>query len=205
MILILVAHPDDEVLGCGGTIAKYAKDGEDIVAVIISDGDPINKSQEFAIKRRKESIAAGKILGINDTVFIGLQDRPFGSDLKDKHIKGRIEKIINKLAPKIIFTHSPDDPHPVHASIARLAKEIASKTYTPIYTFTIGSPFKVKQRDMPRLYIDISNTFDQKKKALKEFHSQEHYLIYYKAVAFLSNKIAGMHSHHKYAEVFYKW
>ena len=86
-----------------------------------------------------------------------------------------------------------------------VAKEIASKTDTSLYTFSIGSPFKVKQRDMPRLYIDISDTFNKKKEALKEFHSQEHWLIYYKLIAQLSNKIAGMHSHNKYAEVFYKW
>ena len=53
MILILVAHPDDEVLGCGGTIAKYAEEGEDVVSVILSDGDPINNSKDFIIKRRK--------------------------------------------------------------------------------------------------------------------------------------------------------
>jgi N-acetylglucosamine malate deacetylase 1 len=204
MILILVAHPDDEVLGCGGTIAKYAEEGEDVVSVILSDGDPINNSKDFIIKRRKESISAGKILGINDTVFMGLPDRPFGSNLNNKSIKGRIENIITKLNPRIIFTHSPDDPHPVHASIARLAKEIAGKNI-PLYTFTIGSPLKVKQRHMPRLYINISETYNKKKQALREFHSQEHYLIYYKFVAFLSNKIAGMHSHNNYAEVFYKW
>ncbi|MBT3940577.1 PIG-L family deacetylase [Candidatus Woesearchaeota archaeon] len=205
MILVLVAHPDDEILGCGGTIAKYAQDGEEVISIIFSDGDPVHKSKDFTIKRRKESIAAGKKLGISDTVFLGLPDKPFIPLLKDKHILKRINNILNKLAPKVIFTHMPDDPHPMHANISKLVNELTKDRDIEVYTFAITSPLKVKQRDMPRLYIDISDTFDEKKAALKEFKSQEFWLMYYKNITFMMNKIAGLKSHHKYAEVFYKW
>jgi N-acetylglucosamine malate deacetylase 1 len=205
MILVLVAHSDDEVLGCGGTIAKYAKEGEDVVAIIFSDADPVNRSTDFIVKRRKESIEAGKILGIKDTVFLGLADNPFGAELKSKHIRKRLEKIINGFSPKVIFTHCPDDPHPMHAYIPKLVKEIVNDKDIEIYTFSIGSPFKVAQRDMPRLYMDISNTFELKRKALKLFKSQNNYIWYYKSIAYMLNKVAGLQSHHKYAEVFYKW
>jgi N-acetylglucosamine malate deacetylase 1 len=204
VILVLAAHPDDEVLGCGGTIAKYAKEGEDIISVIFSDGDPIKKDKEFIIKRRKESIAASKILGVRDTVFLGLPDNPFNHNISSKKIKDRIRKIIIKLKPRLIFTHSPDDPHPAHVAISKLATEINSETKAEIYMFAIGSPFKFKQREKPRMYIDISDTFSIKRKALQQFHSQEHYLIYFKFVSYVTNKIAGLHSRHKYAEVFYK-
>ena len=205
MILVLVAHSDDEVLGCGGTIAKYAKEGEDVVAIIFSDADPIKKDPASVVKRRQESIEAGKILGIKDTVFLGLPDNPFGADIKSKHIRKRLDNIIQTLKPRTIYTHCPDDPHPMHAYIPKLIKEIISDSDIELYTFSIGSPFKVSQRDMPRLYIDISDTFNLKRKALKLFKSQEHWLIYYKSISFMMNKLAGLKSHHKYAEVFYKW
>ena len=99
----------------------------------------------------------------------------------------------------------PDDPHPMHANISKLVNELTKDRDIEVYTFAITSPLKVKQRDMPRLYIDISDTFDEKKAALKEFKSQEFWLMYYKNITFMMNKIAGLKSHHKYAEVFYKW
>jgi N-acetylglucosamine malate deacetylase 1 len=209
MILVLAAHSDDEVLGCGGTIAKYAKEGEDIVSIIFTSGDPTNighykNANEAAIRRRKESIAAAKILGVSDTIFLGLPDKQFSTASKEKATK-RIAKIVKKLSPKIIFSHVPDDPHPVHRTVANIAKEIASSENIELYTFTIVNPLKLKHRDAPRLYIDISETRNKKNKALKHFKSQEHWLIYYKALSYLMDKIAGIHSNHKYAEVFYKW
>jgi N-acetylglucosamine malate deacetylase 1 len=204
VILVLAAHPDDEVLGCGGTIAKYAKQGEDIVSVIFSDGNPIKSSKDFIVKRRKESIAASKILGVSDTVFLGLPDNPFNHNISSKKIKDRVQKIITKLKPRLIFTHSPDDPHPAHIAISKLATEINSETKADIYMFAIGNPFKLKQRDKPRMYIDISDTFEIKRKALQEFKSQEHILLYYKILSYMSSKISGLHSRHTYAEVFYK-
>lgn len=204
-VLVLVAHSDDEVLGCGGAIAKYAEEGEDVISVIFSDGNPVNQTKNFIIERRKESISAGKILGVRDTVFLGLPDNPISSEFRSKRIKDRITKIIHKLNPRIIFTHCPDDPHPTHAGIAYLVNKIAKETKTTVYTFTIASPLKIRQRDKPRLYIDISETYEKKKEALKQFHSQEHWLIYYKFIAYINNRLAGMKSHHKYAEVFYKW
>jgi len=205
MILVLVAHSDDEVLGCGGAIAKYAQEGEYVVSIIFTSGDPVNKKKEFIIKRRAESISAGKILGVKDTVFLGLPDNPLSTEFGSKKIKQRVTKIIHKLNPRIIFTHCPDDPHPTHAGIAHLVKKITKETKTTVYTFTIGSPLKIRQRDKPRLYIDISETYNKKKDALKQFHSQECWLIYFKFIAYLNNRIAGLKSHHKYAEVFYKW
>ncbi len=211
MILILAAHSDDEVLGCGGTIAKYADEGEDVVSIIFSEGDPINpknytkENKNIAIQRRKESIAAGKVLGINDTVFLGLSHNPFMSNEDLAHINKRISKIIIKLKPRIIFTHVPDDPHPGHAMVAKLAKKIADKHDISLYTFMISNPLKIQYRDKPRLYVDITDTINKKRKALKQFKSQEHWLIYYKIIAYFMDKISGLQSNHSYAEVFYKW
>jgi N-acetylglucosamine malate deacetylase 1 len=210
MILVLAAHSDDEVLGCGGTIAKYAEEGEDVVSIVFTSGDPTNIShyrdaKEAGIKRRKESIAASKILGVRDTVFLGIPDKPFAAEFKSKKIKQRITKIVKKLAPRIIFTHVPDDPHPIHQSVAKIAKEIATAEEIELYTFTIINPIKIKHRESPRMYIDISSTFKKKREALQQFKSQEHWLIYYKLIAYLDNKLAGLKSGHHYAEVFYKW
>jgi LmbE family N-acetylglucosaminyl deacetylase len=73
-ILVIAAHPDDEVLGCGGTIAKYTKDKIEVNILFISDGESSRKlskkKKSFKInKRKKNAIAAAKILGANKPFF----------------------------------------------------------------------------------------------------------------------------------------
>jgi N-acetylglucosamine malate deacetylase 1 len=206
MILVVAAHPDDEVLGCGGTIAQYAKQGKEVVSLIFSDGDPLNDSKKYITERRKESINAGKVLGISQVLFLGLPDNPFGPDLKKDTTFKKVENIIVKLKPKEIFTHCSDDPHPAHRSVAQLVQKVvkSNKLHAKVYAFKIGNPLKIKHRDSPRLYIDISKTMNLKRKAMKEFHSQKKYMWYYSILAIINNKIEGAHSGHKYAEVFHK-
>lgn len=205
MILVVAAHPDDEVLGCGGTIAKYAKQGKKVVSLIFSDGDPLNDSKEFIVQRRKESKNAGKVLGLSEVLFLGLPDNPLGPDLKNKATIDKVEKMIVKFNPKKIFTHCLDDPHPAHRSVAKLVKNVikSNKLKAQVYSFKISNPLKIKHRDTPRLYIDISDTIDLKKAALKEFTTQRKYMLYYGNMAIFSNKLDGVKSGHKYAEVFY--
>ena len=76
-IMIICAHPDDEVLGMGGTIAKYASEGKRVVAVIFSYGENSHwwlKKKNTVEMRVAETKAAGKILGIHETIFLGLKD-----------------------------------------------------------------------------------------------------------------------------------
>ena len=78
-VLVVAAHPDDEVLGCGGTIAKLSKKGLKINILFISDGVSSRKlSQKNFLKelqnRRKACIKACRILGSNKPIFYGLPD-----------------------------------------------------------------------------------------------------------------------------------
>jgi len=209
--LVFVAHPDDEVLGCGGTIAKLSKEGEKVIVVIFSHGegsDPLIDPAILTEKRIKESKRAASVLGVRDIIFLGLSDLKFKKEIKELSTTKKVLDILRKYRPKTIFTHTADDPHPAHRAIANLIRSLTEelKLKTNIYTFMISSPFRLLNRESPRLYIDVSKTHRLKEKALSMFKSQRKWVsIYYAPLIWLRDWFAGFKAGCKFAEVFYKW
>ncbi|MCK4670583.1 MAG: PIG-L family deacetylase [Nanoarchaeota archaeon] len=209
-VMVLCAHPDDEVIGVGGTIAAYAKKKIPVITIVFSYGEashPWQKRKATIEMRVKESKMASKLVGSKKTIFLGLTDTKIKQQLKSRRIQKRIEELIQKYKPVKIFTHAQDDPHPDHKAIANMVDKITDKIKYkgPVYAFEIWNPVNIMKREMPRLYVDITKTFSIKLKAVKLFRSQ-----YYNAVIpmlpFIIAKAisAGMVSGHKFAEVFYK-
>src|SRR3989344_7461159 len=178
-ILVFAAHPDDDVLGTGGTIAKYAKEGKKCVAVICSSGESllgthIIKKTVAVETRLNEAIRAGEILGFKETLFLGLKDTKLNVDMANIDVKEKIALIIKKYKPEKIFVHSEDDPHPDHNAVAKTVVEVCKKIKYEgsIYCFDIWNPVDVKKRNLPKMYVDISDTFKLKVRALKAHKSQ---------------------------------
>lgn len=124
-VLIIVAHPDDEVLGCGGYISKY-KNSKDFKVIFIGEGtscryDNYNLNDEIRnkiLKRQKQSIKSLKFLGIKKFQYYNLPCGRFDSvDIID--INKIIEKEISKFKPNIILTHSINDCNNDHRIINR--------------------------------------------------------------------------------------
>src|SRR3989304_8100685 len=114
-ILIIAAHPDDEVLGCGATIAKLAKKGNIVYCLILGEGktsrsDKRNRAlyKKDLLKLKSEMKRSGKILGIKKFITYDLPDNRFDS-LELLDIVKKISTAINKIRPNVIFTHFKDD------------------------------------------------------------------------------------------------
>jgi len=106
-ILIIVAHPDDEVLGMGGTILKLSKKSE-INILFLSNGEGSRNSKPREKKRLKQAQRVAKKLNIKNTFFEDLPDNQFDSVPLLSVIK-KIENIINKFKPNIVYTHHSED------------------------------------------------------------------------------------------------
>lgn len=174
-ILVFCAHPDDEVFGLGGTIAKYAREKKNVIAVIFSFGElsmPWLKAEEVRKIRKKESLAAAKILGTGETHFLGLKEGKIEEE--GELVKGKIAQFIKKNTPEKIFMHSQDDPHLDHRASHRyvlsVLKELNYKGQ--VYTFDVWNPLTIKDRDVPKLYVDVSKDFGKKLSAAKAFETQ---------------------------------
>ena len=131
-ILILAAHPDDEVLGCGGYISKHVSLGAIIKVVIIGEGSTCRYDRADSIEaisaielRRKHSIEALNYLGINNVKYYDLPCGRFDS-IPVIEINKIIEKEIDEFSPDTIFTHSPSDVNNDHQLTYR-ATEMATR------------------------------------------------------------------------------
>jgi LmbE family N-acetylglucosaminyl deacetylase len=211
-ILICVAHPDDEVLGCGGSIASYTENGDEVISVIFTYGENsrlLQSPKSLAKARIKESVTAGKILGTNKIHFLGLPDSNLSREIQDSKIQNKVGTLLKRYNPDIILTHSLDDGHPAHTSVAKLIKSESKKRKlkSRIYTFNNWSPIRAKNIHKPKLVIDTSKYLNKKRLALKTFKTQDPTLgwKYNVALALLKDYWNGVRHGKLSAEVFYKW
>jgi LmbE family N-acetylglucosaminyl deacetylase len=217
-ILVICAHSDDQVIGCGGTIAKYAKDGYDVHTLILSFGESVKPHirREVITKMRvKESQRAQKILGGKSVRFLGLKELHFEDDFRRRNIQQNFNKIIRELDPVKIFTHSSDDAHPDHRVTLKLVLRAYKQLHLgcELYAFEVWHIFNLKKRKKPKLFIDISLTFPKKIEALKAFKSQinlsnfYNYLVlnnFFFFIVYIKDFLNGLKNSTRYAEVFYK-
>ena len=113
-VLVVAAHPDDEVLGCGGTIARHALDGDDVFILILAEGATSrdgNTASTFSAEVTALQTAATKaaeILGVAPPRFLGLPDNRLDSlDLLD--VVKAVEAVISEISPTIVYTHYVGD------------------------------------------------------------------------------------------------
>jgi LmbE family N-acetylglucosaminyl deacetylase len=180
-ILIVVGHPDDEVLGCGGSIAKWSDQGESVHVVIMAEGetsrnsDPVVKdSLKKTLALKKNAINSGKILGLASVSFCDYPDNRMDS-LDRLDIVKSIEEKISKIQPDTVITHHCSDlnidhriisecvitacrPYPGQCVRRILSFEVPSSTEWQISNSS--APFQ------PNWFEDVSDTFDRKIEAL---------------------------------------
>jgi len=174
-ILVVVAHPDDEIIGCGGTIARHIKAGDSVYVCIIAEGCSaryadenmqlynIQKLEEEKKKRTEGAKKAAKILGIKNVYLHDLPNQRLDT-VPILTINKIIEKHVNKIKPDIVYTHTFHDTNKDHRIVyestyiaSRRVKQL--RTFETIYSTT--DDFK------PNLFIDIYDVYDLKQKALK--------------------------------------
>ncbi|MFA5406668.1 MAG: PIG-L family deacetylase [Candidatus Nanoarchaeia archaeon] len=118
-IFVCAAHPDDEVIGMGGTIAKISEK-EDVISVIFSYGDKYPFWQEpGSVKktRMSECKTCKDILGVKKTYFLGFKDLEIAKHKEDAINK--LRRLMTKYKPSRVFTHTITDGHPDHRATMR--------------------------------------------------------------------------------------
>ncbi len=210
-ILALCAHNDDQVLGAGGTLAKYAKEGKNIRTIIFSFGEqshPHFKPHVIIDMRVRESLKADKIIGGKGVAYLGLKEGKFPAEIKQRKLKTKIKKIIKTEKPTKIFTHGPNDHHPDHRAVYNLVRDILKETKLrcDVYSFDIWNVVRWRRRNLPKLVVDISDTMPTKIKAVRAHKSQIAipgvFGLYWKMI--YKDRLNGWVNHCTYAEVFDK-
>lgn len=185
-ILVISAHPDDEVLGCGGTIIKYSKK-YNIFSVIVGEGctSRINKKNKNINKNlnllKKQANKVAKIMGIKKTFFLSLPDNKLDT-LPLLNIIHKIEKIVNQIKPEIIFTHHNGDLNIDHQIINKAVltatRPINKNFVKSVRTFEVLSSTEWNYQSSnhmlfnPNLFIDISKQLNKKIKSFLYYKSE---------------------------------
>ena len=182
-ILVVASHPDDEVLGCGGTLHKLKKEGAKISALFLSDGESSRKHpniQKLINDRKKQAIKAGKVIGIKKIIFGNFPDNSMDTVPILKVIQF-IEKQIKMIKPDTIFTHFESDLNVDHQitskAVITACRPIQNHTVRSILFFEVLSSsewnISIKNKSFkPNYFVDIKKSIKYKLQALK-FYKHE--------------------------------
>jgi len=179
-ILVIAPHPDDEVLGCGGTIAKYAKKGENVYLCIVTKAYAPEWSEEFLKNRPKEIKKANKILGIKKTYFLDFPTVKLDT-IPQNELNEAILRVLNKIKPEIVYLPHMGDINKDHRLVFQAAmvalrpkpRSIARRVLSyETLSETEWSVTPPEETFLPNVYTDISDTLKTKLKAMSAYKSE---------------------------------
>ena len=211
-LVVFAAHPDDEVLGCGGTIKRLSKKFNVIVVFFttgITSRSLKNEKKEIN-KLKQDCINSNKILGTKKTVFFELKDNQLDSYPRLFIIK-KIENILKIYKPEIVFTHYYEDLNIDHQIVSystiTACRPVKNKFLKKILFFeTLSSTeWSIKRTFQPNYYYDIENFLSFKIKAMKMYKSEIQKAPQPRSVKAIESlaKLRGSEINKKYAEAFF--
>lgn len=183
-ILVIAAHPDDEVLGCGGTMAKLAREGNEIYTLMMGEGlTARDKKRDRGLRKKelnelkKQIDSANRMLGVKEIFIHNFPDNRFDSvDLLD--IIKKIEEVKRKIKPEVVFTqHEKDlniDHQILYKAVLAATRPMVGETVKEIYSFEAlsSTEWNYPLNFLPDVYFEISDTLELKIKAMKIYKSE---------------------------------
>jgi|SRR6218665_415134 len=182
-ILIVAPHNDDEILGCGGVMSKYIKEGKKVIVAVVTNGHlgaPELFSKEGTQKVRSEALQAHQYLGVHQTVFLDFPAVNLDA-LPAYKLSMAISNVIKEFAIDTIFIPHRGDIHKDH----RITYEAALVAARPINDCTVKRIYAYETLSetewaapfgddvfIPTVFVNIENEIDEKLKAFNFFTSQ---------------------------------
>lgn len=179
-VLVIAPHPDDEILGCGGTMARLTKSGAEVVVAIVTRGMPPQYSDEFVASLRVETLKSHSLIGVSETRYLDLPAAALETVPATK-LNGALAKLVQDVRPDTIFVPFIGDIHTDH-QLTFLAAMVAARprdVHAPrrIYAYETLSETNwyapgITPAFVPNVFIDISETLELKLDAFQCFESQ---------------------------------
>lgn len=184
VVLVLAPHPDDEVFGCGGAIARHVAAGDPVSVVVATDGAFDSRAggddtESYVAAREEESKAAAALLGYGEPGFWRLPDR--GLEYGERLIE-RIADTIRRLGAEIVYAPSIYEMHPDHRVLGMCAVEAVrrEKSDPALAMYEVSTPLR------PNRLLDITPVADVKAEAMSVFRSQLQRQAYDRHIAALN-------------------
>lgn len=179
-VLVIAAHPDDEVLGMGGAIAAHTDRGDVVRVVVVTDGSSTQYPDDAVTRARKEEEArrAAAELGVIDYVHLDLPDMRLDT-LAHVEVNTVVEEHVRDLAPQVVYTAQPDvnrDHRVLFDSVAVATRPTPGQpvrrllTYAPTSS-TEWTPAPVNWF-VPNWFVDITGTLERKLAAFAHYETE---------------------------------
>lgn len=173
-ILVIAAHPDDEAIGCGGTIAKHTKMGNEVHLCIVTKGYTPDWSEEYLKNRQKEIRKASEVLGIKRTYRLGFPTVKLDT-VSQKELNDSILKVVNEVKPEVVYIPHRGDLNKDHRLVFDASLVATRPINNPIKrilsyeTLSVTEWGQAIEPFVPNVYIDISETIGTKIEAIKAY------------------------------------
>lgn len=181
-VIVIAPHADDEIIGCGATIAKHINNGDEVYVIIATNasiGAPELYNEAIVANIRNEALNAHNFLGVTKTFFLDFP-APALNAFPEFEISMELLKIFIQVSPNILYLPHSGDIHQDHKAIYRAslvaARPQGNNKLEKIYCYetlseTEWTPMSEKPF-VPNHFVDISDTFELKCKAMGFFKSQ---------------------------------
>ena len=185
-VLVVAAHPDDEVLGCGGTIARLSGEGTEVDIAILGEGLSSRLDRREMVDAaalaglHADARRAGEMLNARSVRVIGLPDNRF-DELALLDVIKPVERLIAELAPDTIYTHHPGDLNIDHGitfrAVLTATRPVSGCVVRHIYAFEVASSTEwafqqVAPAFHPNVFVDVRKTIEKKIKAMAVYESE---------------------------------
>lgn len=180
-VMVISAHPDDEILGCGGTLIKHRENGDQVYWLIITNiFENQGFSKERVDSRQKEIKAVAKNVGINKTFLLNYPTMTLSSSTIIKMVP-EISKIFLEVKPEIIYSLNRSDAHSDHRvtfdAVMACTKSFRYPFIKQVLMYeciseTEFAPNLPEKVFMPNYFVDISDFISQKLKVMSIYESE---------------------------------
>ncbi len=167
-VMVIAPHPDDEVIGCGGTLCRHVAGGDSVSVVYLTRGEksrgyPWLTAAQRQAKRVQEATSSCAILGVRDTVFLDGEDGNLSEPAMFGELLGKVAAEVAARQPRAIYVPHGDDNHADHIAayrmICQIVRELAPAPI--VYQYELWSPLTAD------FAVDITGVMRCKVKAIK--------------------------------------
>lgn len=179
-VLVIAPHPDDEIIGVGGTIAKRSLAGDEVYVCVVTKGCKPLFEEEFVEQGRKECRQADKLLGVRETIFLDFPAVML-ENVPRYEFNGKISDVIQRIKPDEVYIPHRGDMQIDHQMVVDAAMVGLRPKYghvvKRVYAYETLSETgwnipNVVNEFIPTVYEDISNMMERKLEAMNVFQSQ---------------------------------
>jgi len=174
-VLVIAAHPDDELLGCAGTIARHVKRGDEVVSVIVCEGESLRNVKQSDTERHHAEQAAD-VLGVQNVRMLHFPDQKLDT-LTLTDIITPIENIVDEFKPNIVYCQYGGDVNRDHELLFKavlVATRPTVEFIDSVYAFDTASSteWAYPRSFVPDTWVDITPTLDLKLEAMACYKSE---------------------------------